>query len=200
MDIAPGGGVVGADWEQGDVDFPLSADLLESLEPCAVAAVIDGAAGVLDQEPAEPPMLVMEHPGAPVLGRCERDLERSDLHALPSAEFVNAVESKALHKITDMLRDHDRLIRGDRAQRPLVEVVEMGMAHQHEVDRRKFVNLKPRLLQSLDHLEPFGPVGIDQHRMLRRLDQEGGVTDPGDSDLVARQFGESGTGEHLLAG
>ena len=46
------------------------------------------------------------------------------------------------------------------------------------------MNFEPGLFQSFDYFEPFRPNRVDQDIHLMRLDQKGGVTDPGDADFA----------------
>ena len=50
--------------------------------------------------------------------------------------------------------------------------------------RSHSISLEARALQALDHHEPVRPVGIDQDVVPRRLDEKGGMPDPGDCDLT----------------
>ena len=45
------------------------------------------------------------------------------------------------------------------------------------------MNFEAWLFQSFDNLEPFRPNRIDQDVYLVRLDQKGGMTDPGNADF-----------------
>jgi hypothetical protein len=132
----------------------------------------------------------MDHSGAPVLCGGERDPKRPQLHALPSLEFLHAIEAESLDKTADMLGDDDRLVGGNRSEGFFVEMIEVGVAHQDEIDRGEFMDLQAGFLQTLDDLEPLGPIGINEDGMLGSLNQEGGVTDPGDGNLAPVQNGE----------
>ena len=50
------------------------------------------------------------------------------------------------------------------------------------------MNFESRLLQSLDHLEPFRPDRVDQNINFVRLDEERGVADPGNANLALTDF------------
>ena len=47
------------------------------------------------------------------------------------------------------------------------------------------------LLQPLDHLQPFRPVRVDQDAAIVRLNEEGGVPDPGDAKFARPDFGKT---------
>ena len=48
-----------------------------------------------------------------------------------------------------------------------------------------------RLLQPLDHLQPFRPVRIDQDIAIVRLNEKGSVPDPGDAKFTRPDFGKT---------
>ena len=48
-----------------------------------------------------------------------------------------------------------------------------------------------RLFQPLDHLQPFRPVRIDQNIAIVRLNEKGGVPDPGDAKFARPDFGKT---------
>jgi hypothetical protein len=48
-----------------------------------------------------------------------------------------------------------------------------------------------RLLQPLDHLQPFRPVRIDQDIVIVRLNEKGSVPDPGDAKFTGPDFGKT---------
>ena len=74
----------------------------------------------------------------------------------------------------------------------------MGMGHQDKIDRGQMMDLKAGLLQALDHFQPLRPNRIDQDIDLMRLNEEGGVPDPGDADLALADFRELRAG--IIAG
>ncbi len=123
-------------------------------------------------------------------GRCERDLERSVGEALPVLHLMHFVEAQTMDQIAHVLRHGDGLGAGDRSQRLPVQMVEVGMRHQHQIDGRQVVNLDAGMFDALDHLQPLGPVRVDQHAVLRRLHEKGGMSDPCDAHLPGCQFGK----------
>ena len=52
------------------------------------------------------------------------------------------------------------------------------------------MQLDSRLLQPFDHLQPFRPVRIDQNIAIVRLNEKGGVPDPGDTKFARPDFGK----------
>ena len=53
------------------------------------------------------------------------------------------------------------------------------------------MQLDSRLLQPLDHLQPFRPVRIDQDIAIVGLNKKGGVPDPGDAKFAPPDFGKT---------
>src|SRR5437763_1032960 len=67
----------------------------------------------------------------------------------------------------------------------------MGMRNEDKVDRGQMMNFESRLLQPLDHFEPLRPDRVDQEVELVRLDEEGGVTNPGNTDFAFADLADS---------
>ncbi len=105
---------------------------------------------------------------------------------------MHDIESEVVHKITDTDRNHNRLVRSDLRQRPPIEMIEMGMRNQNDVDRWQMMNLETRLLESLNHFQPFRPDRINQHIRFMRLNQERCVPNPSDADLPFPNLREAG--------
>ena len=192
VNIAFGGGVVGTDGEEGDLDVGAVSDFFEAVKIRAISAVENGASGILDEEPAEAAVVVVENTGAPVAGGGEGDAEGTVLEGFPRFEFADLVEAEAVNEASDVLGDCDGLVAGDGAKGFPVEVVEVSVGDENQVDGRKIVNFEAWLLDAFDNLEPLRPIGIDEDAVLRGLDEEGGVTDPRDADLAGGEIGEGG--------
>jgi len=94
----------------------------------------------------------------------------------------------------DTHRHDDGLIRSDAPQRSPVEVIKMRMGYQHQIDLRQMMQLDSRLLQPLDHLQPFRPIRIDQDIAIVCLNEKGGVPDPGDAKFIRPDFGKTRDG------
>ena len=148
--------------------------------------------------PPNAAMRVREKSRAPMGAGRQRNLHRTELHGLPVIEFVHDVEAEIVHQIADANRHDDRLIRRDLGQSAPVEMIEMRVRHENEIDRRQMMNFEARLLEPLDHLQPFRPDRIDQHVRFVRLNQERGVANPGDTDFALANFRE--TRLHVIAG
>src|SRR5207244_8140747 len=157
----------------------------ESLEISSVAAVKNGSTISSNDKAAKAAMSVRQKASAPMMRRCQRHAQRTKLDRLPFAEFVNDVESKSMHQPPDADRNDNRLIGRDETQRAAVEMIEVRVGHEHEIDRRQMVNVKPRLLQSFDHAEPHRPNRIDQNVGVVRLNQKRRMTDPGNANLTS---------------
>ena len=114
------------------------------------------------------------------------------LKALPVAQLVDPVKSQIMHEIADVFGDGDRLVAGYSAQCAAIQMIEVSVGDQHEIDGREVAELDPRMLDPLDHLEPFCPVGVDEHAVLGGLNEKGRMADPCDANLSRREFREYG--------
>src|SRR5689334_13790265 len=103
---------------------------------------------------------------------------------------MHDVETEPMDQPTNAYRNNDRLVSRDRAERSAIEMIKMGVGDKDEIDRWQMMNVEPGFLQSLDHAQPHRPDRIDQHIRVMGLDQERGVTDPGDANLARLHFGK----------
>jgi len=72
-----------------------------------------------------------------------------------------------------------------------MKVVKVGVGNEHEIDQGHEIEIKAWLALAFNDAVPLGPVGIDDHRVVRELHQKCGVADPGDSDLASlRRVGD----------
>ena len=85
---------------------------------------------------------------------------------------MHDVESEIVHEIANAYRYDNWLIRGDAAQGSPVKMIEVCMSHEDQIDVRQMMNLKARLFQPLDDLEPARPVWIDQDVVIVRLNKK----------------------------
>ena len=65
-----------------------------------------------------------------------------------------------------------------------VEVVEVGVSDHDEVDERHEFEVESWFALAFDDAVPVGPVGVDDDGVVGKLDEEGGVADPGDADFA----------------
>jgi hypothetical protein len=112
------------------------------------------------------------------------------LKALPVAQFVDPVESQIMHEIADVFGHGNGLVAGYGAQRAAIQMIEVGMGDQHEIDGGEVAELDPGMLDAFNDLEPFCPIGIDEHAVLGGLNEKGCMSDPGDAKLAGRKFGK----------
>jgi len=194
MHIASGGRVVGADGKEGDIDRVAPAYFLEAVEVGGVATVKNRSTTCFDEEAAKPAMGIVQHPRAPMAARSKRDLDRAVPILLPIVQFMDAAKTEVMHQIADLEGDDDRLIRRHPAQRFSVEVIEMGVGHQHQVDGRHIMQTQTRLFHALKDLQPLCPVWIDQQIEFAGLDEKGRMANPGEPDLSVLEFGKIGRG------
>lgn len=192
VNIAFGRGVVGADGQKRDLDIKAVSDFFESVKIRAVAAVEQCASGILDDESAEAAVVVVEDACAPVAGGSEGDAKGTVLKRFPRLELADVIKTKAVNEPSDVLGHGDGLVARDRAQGFAVEMVKVRVRDKHKVDGREVVNFETRLLDTFDDLEPLGPIGIDEDAVLGGLNQERGVTNPGNADLPGDEVGKRG--------
>ena len=72
-----------------------------------------------------------------------------------------------------------------------MEMIEVGVGQQDQVNGGEVLDLEAGSFDALEQKEPVGEVGINQNIEVGKLEEEGGMTDPGDGDLAGVQFGES---------
>ena len=70
-------------------------------------------------------------------------------------------------------------------------MIKMRVCYQYQIDIRLMMQFVSRLLQPLDHLQPFRPVRIDQDIAIVRLNEKGSVPDPGDAKFTRPDFGKT---------
>ena len=143
-------------------------------------------------EAAEAPVLVVQHPRAPMVAGGQRDRQAAALEVAPVIEFVDTLEAEVVHQVAHAEGDDDGLVRGDGLERAAVEMVEVRVGDEHEVDHREFVQVDAGRLEPFDPLEPERPVRVDEDVQTRHLHEKRGVPDPGDPDLVRPSAGNKG--------
>lgn len=188
VDIPFRGRFIGADGKQGQLDVGALTDLFKSVKVGGVATVKDRPSRILDEKTSEASVAIVQNSRSPVTRRGERYLQRSMFKTLPMAQLVDAIKSESVDEATDMLGNGDRLIAGDSAKCAAVQMIEMGMSDQDQIDRGQVAKFDSRMFDALDDLEPFGPIWVDEKTMLRSLNEEGGVPDPGHADFSRREL------------
>ena len=184
VNFAAGRRVVSANGKQCDVDPVAVADFLEPREISGVAAVKNRAAIRGDHKSAKVAVQIREETRSPVMTWSKRNFQRPEFNRLPVIQLMHNAETKVVHQISNADRHDDRLICCNAPQRATVEMIEVGMRNQDKINRRQMMNFEARLLQPLDHLEPFRPDRIDQDVDLVGLNKKRRVTDPGNADLA----------------
>ena len=190
MDVTFRRRLVGSNRQKGDLNVCARADFPEAIEVGGVPAVENRSACVFKKKPSESAVAVMKNTCAPMACGSEGDLEGAMLEALPMAQLVDPVKSQIMHEITDVFGDGDGLVAGYGAQCAPIQMIEVSVCHQHEIDGREVVQLNPRMLDPLDHLEPFCPIGVNEHTVLGSLNEKGRVADPCDAELAGRELGK----------
>jgi hypothetical protein len=100
---------------------------------------------------------------------------------------MNAVKPKIMHQVPDAVRYYDGLPRGNSPQGSPIQVVEMGVRHEHKVDRGKMLQRKPWTTNTFDDFQPERPDRIDQDVASPPLNQKGSVPDPSQANIVRRK-------------
>ena len=62
-------------------------------------------------------------------------------------------------------------------------MVEVRVRHQNDIDGWKIADSKSGTAQALEHEEPAGKVGVDQHTAPAELHEKTGVADEGDAEF-----------------
>ena len=97
---------------------------------------------------------------------------------------MDDVKPEIVHQVPHTDRHNDGLIGRHAPQCPTIQMIEVRMRHQDEIDFGQMMNFEPGLLQSLDHFQPLRPNRVDQDVHFMRLDQERGMSNPGDADFA----------------
>ena len=71
-------------------------------------------------------------------------------------------------------------------------MIKVGVSNKNEVDRGEVMVGKTCVTEASNHQEPICPIGIDKNIGLGGLNEKGGVTNPGDTDLSFFKFWEYG--------
>lgn len=71
-----------------------------------------------------------------------------------------------------------------------MKMIEMGMSQQNQIDWRQIVQMNSGALQPLQKKKPVREIRIDQRVHPRELDQERGMTNPGQRQFAPFQLGE----------
>jgi hypothetical protein len=159
--VAAGRWVVCPDGKQGDVDFVARANLSETIEVRGVSTVKDRPPGCFDDESPKSTVRVVQHPGAPMVTRRERNVQRPMLVSLPVVQLVNAPKAEVVNEVPDVKWYNDRLIGGDAAERSTIKVIKMRVGHEDEIDRGQVVQVEPGMpmrLMTFSHFAQFGSI------------------------------------------
>lgn len=110
--------------------------------------------------------------------------------AVPPIQLDDVAESQVRDQIEHVIRNHcdGRLassvgLLGDGTQRRTVQVVKVGVGHQHNVNGRQIAKLHTRLPQSLQNEEPARKIWIDNHVLPTDLDKKAGVSNESEAHL-----------------
>ena len=95
-----------------------------------------------------------------------------------------------MHQIPHAHGHDDGLICSDAPQSAPIEMIEVSVSDEDQVNGRQMMNFEAWSLQSFDHLEPLRPDRIDQYIDFVGLDEERGMSDPGNANFTFADFRE----------
>jgi hypothetical protein len=76
-----------------------------------------------------------------------------------------------------------QIVLDDGAKRRPVQMIEMGVRHEHQIDGRKIAHLQPWAPQALQHKKPAREVRVNHRALAANLNQEAGVTDESNTEF-----------------
>lgn len=114
--------------------------------------------------------------------RRKRNLERSQLDALPFIQLMNDVESEIVDQISDTGRNDNRLIGRDTPEGPPVEMIEVRVRNEDGIDRREIIDMQTGALKPLDHAQPHRPIGINEDVHPTELNEKRRMPNPSDAN------------------
>ena len=193
--------MISANRQQCQLRTQAFSDLFESVEIRCVAGVVDGVLAGTKNVSAIATVNVAHDARSPMTRWRVGDFDISELETLPPFEFDYARKSQITHQVAQMPgHDDQRPLAGlslgqpgDGSQRRPVQVIEVGVRHQHRIDRRQVAHSHSRTTQPLQHEDPAGEVRVDQDVLAADLQKEAGVSDECHSQL-------STPGENRLTG
>jgi hypothetical protein len=71
----------------------------------------------------------------------------------------------------------------DGAERWAMQVIEVGVRHQHQIDRGQISDAQPGTPQPFQNKEPAGKVGIDDDAASAKLQEKASMPDEGDAQF-----------------
>ena len=100
---------------------------------------------------------------------------------------MNAFKTEIVDQIPDAVRYYNGLPRGNSPQCSPIQVVEMGVGHEHQVDCRQMLQRKPRTTNTFDDFQPERPDRIDEDVPSPPLNQKRRVPNPSQANVVRRK-------------
>src|SRR5581483_10630751 len=169
-----------------------AADVTEAVEVSSIAGVVDRVLSGLENEAAVTPMHVANDAGTPVPRGRVGDLQSAELRGLPPIHLNHAIHAKIGDEIADVARDDNggflavfaKVGASHGAERRTMEMIEMSMRDKNEIDARKVGNAHAGSTEAFQHKNPGRVIGIDYDILAAELDEEAGVADEGDAELV----------------
>lgn len=160
------------------------SDFGEAVEVGAIAAVEDAFATGLHDIAAVIAMGVVDVAGAPMVAGCVDDVHAADFQFVPDFDFVDGGEAEFFHERGAAFWHHNALAGLQDFEAGLVEVVEVGVGDEHEINFRHIAEPQAGVALAFDGAVPHGPVGVDDYRVSRKLEEKGSVADPSDANAV----------------
>lgn len=183
--------LVGPDGKQGDFRFQFAADFPEAIKIGGIPGVVHDGAAKIEDITTVSPMEVGDFAGAPMFGGDKSDRGAGKPQSFPPFHLIHLLETDSVHQVADPGRHNDRLVGGDLAETPPVEVIEMGVGDEHQVDVGQVVMGQTGVAKAADDEQPIRPVGIDKDVGFGALDQKGRMANPGQTNFPVFQLGKN---------
>jgi hypothetical protein len=139
-------------------------------------------------KPSKTAVLIVEDASTPVMARRKGDCYIADIKMIPLAKFMDSVKPKVMDQIADSSWHYNRLSRSYSAQSTPVQMIKVSVSDQYQIDGRQMINPNSRPTNSLHHLEPERPDRVHQDVETSPANQEGSVSDPGETKIFSGQI------------
>ena len=163
-------GLVGADWENGDVDVGGFADAPKAVEVGAVSGVENGSILDFNKEAAELAVQIMDEPRTPVAGggHLDADLARPGFHddRFAPAQLDDSAKAAVADEAPHPVGHDDSGIVGPlrgATQFPKtgeMKVIKVGVTDDDEIDSREIFDFHAGAAEATDGTVPKRPVRI----------------------------------------
>src|SRR5207244_12443531 len=119
----------------------------------------------------------------PMFAGRKRDLPIVGGKTFPPIELNDAFEAEVEREVANAPgHDADFGVR-QTAQGRFVKMIEMRVRKLDQIDGREVFDFQAGAFDAFEEEKPVGEIRIDEDVEVGKLDQEGGVADPGDGDF-----------------